>query len=824
MKVKSKIIALAFALSMLGSTGCKAAEKAQLKASDVELWGVPATWKVTQEVNLRDDSPYKTAATVNLTMARGEYESSQIIITPKKDVKAYDVKVNDLTLVGGTDKFPKENISVYHEKYLTVTRNKQNNGAPLGNYPDALVPLDAIKEYKENYVEANTNQGVYVTFEAEADQKAGVYTGTMQMDFGSFEKDIPIRIEVLELTVSETAHAKNIFQTDWPFDCGELNSTQAMMDAYADKLIEYRLAPHRIVKDTAHTDEDIEYYTEKAYGYMVNPRCSNIGLPDRQVYDPSYGDWITDFPLLKKYIMSFVEKSFETNFNMLEKTVCYLHGLDEPEHNNTFELVKYVCTLYKQFVIDVANEVRNMPTPANVSEEFKESVAVSIEKIRNVVTCTYREELVGYIDTWCPAIDKWDGVENQANYADQEERWWYGANNPNYPYPTYDLICTNMSLRMYGWMQADYGIVGNLYWSANNYMEYTGDAYLGLEQYYTGPAGRYNGDNTEGFLFYPGGQYGLNEPVASMRLEAIRDGYEEYELIYALQEKYEQLGFDSEKALKSITNSLYLDGRTQFTEDVQIFANARKSLFELCSMASSEAGVCIVDYEDDGRGSITHKIYVEDETELKNHGEILTGGVPQGTGTVYTVQTNLENAENSLFLTFTSGGVAYEYTHALGGKVLVKTAEEFDVSAFKEDLVAPVVSSVEANTVDPALSGKLVKLVLPYKENEMQRIFFEDALWKELGTKTSKIVLRIYNPTTETISFDLSAKYSRSSLYSSYLTGYQLVSGMNEIEINLSTVAWNKMGSLEFFVMLFGSEVSEPEKTVYVSDVSVYYK
>lgn len=824
MKIKNKIVSILFVVLMLGGTSCNALKELKLKETDVSLWGVPATYKVTQEVDLKDDSAVKTDAMINLTMARGEYESSQIIITPTKDVRFYDVKVSDLTRVGGTEIFPKEKISVYHEKYLTVKRNKQNNGAPLGNYPDALVPLDAIKEYGENTVAANTNQGIYVTFEADIEQETGVYTGSMQIDFGDFRKDVPIRIDVIDLTVSETVHTKSIFQTDWPFDAGEMNSTQAMMDAYADKLIEYRLSPHRLVKDTAHTDEDIAYYTEKAYGYLINPRCSNIGFPDRQVYDATYGDWITDFPLLRKYIMSFVEKSFETNFNMLEKTVCYFHGLDEPEHNNTLDRVRYVCTLYKQFLIDVANEVRAMPTPTNVSEDFKENVARSIEKIRNVVTCTYREDLVGYVDTWTPAIDKWDGEENQANYADQEERWWYGANNPNYPYPNYDLISSNMSLRMYGWMQADYGIVGNLYWATNNYLEFTSEhKYIGLEEYYTGPAGRYDGDNTEGFLFYPGGQYGLSEPIASMRLESIRDGYEEYELIYALQKKYEQLGFDSEKALASITNSLYLQGRTQFTEDVLLFANARKSLLELCSIANSDAGVCIVDYTDDGRGMITHKIYVEGDTQIQNHGEVLTGGVPQGNGVIYTVQTKLEDGENSLSLRFVSNGIEYEYIHALGGKVTTKSAENL-ASSFKEDLVAPIVSLEDANKVNTELTGKLVKVVLPYRENAAQRIFFQDELWNELGEKTSKIILRIYNPATEAINFDLAAKYSRSVLYSSYLTGYQLVPGMNEIEINLATVAWNKMGKLDAFVMMFGKMDSEPEKTVYISDVSVYYK
>ena len=35
--------------------------------------------------------------------------------------------------------------------------------------------------------------------------------------------------------------------------------------------------------------------------------------------------------------------------------------------------------------------------------------------------------------------------------------------------------------------------------------------------------------NGDGYLFYPGAKYGADYPFASMRLEAIRDGLEEYE-------------------------------------------------------------------------------------------------------------------------------------------------------------------------------------------------------------------------------------------------------------------------------------------------------
>lgn len=53
-------------------------------------------------------------------MAKNEYESSQIIMTPDYDVKSYDVTVRALTHSNGTDTIPAESIGVYVEKYLSL--------------------------------------------------------------------------------------------------------------------------------------------------------------------------------------------------------------------------------------------------------------------------------------------------------------------------------------------------------------------------------------------------------------------------------------------------------------------------------------------------------------------------------------------------------------------------------------------------------------------------------------------------------------------------------------------------------------------------------
>lgn len=245
--------------------------------TQVEFWSTYATEKVMQDVEYTGT---KFEPKLEVYAARGEYESGQIIMTAGTDVHSYDVQITDLKTSDGKV-FPKENIILYNQKYIEVNQNYENNGAPLGMYPDAILPFEAAKNFGENKIEAGENQGLYFTFnvpESEEDVSVGTYTGTFTITYDGKTQNIPVSLTVEDLTVPNEVHAKNIFLSQWNYQSGELNGSQEMLDAYTDKLIEYRLAPQYVVNDSMHTDEDIEYYTEKAYEYMQNERLSNISM------------------------------------------------------------------------------------------------------------------------------------------------------------------------------------------------------------------------------------------------------------------------------------------------------------------------------------------------------------------------------------------------------------------------------------------------------------------------------------------------------------------------------------------------------------------
>lgn len=810
----------------------------ELVADAVDVWGVAATEKILQDK--QDYSEIKENAEIMLVMAKNEYESSQIIITPSQTVPYYNVELSDLVLQGNNqmqDKIAKENISVYAEKYITVGKIFDSaTGAATGEYPDALVPLSSIVDYKENTIEKGCNQGLYFTIKTNSDQTVGTYTGTFKIDFGTFKKDIPVTVEVVDLAVPETNRAKNIFLITWDFASGELNASQEMYDAYVKALFDYRLCPATIVEDfSIAKEEDIEYYVNKAWDFMQDSRCTNISIPytttkftvtaeqqEKYGVEPKAYTCL-DADKFETILLAYAKKSLETDFDMFEKSICYFGFIDEPTEFNLIPETKVTSIVFKETIENVALQIEMMETESLIKEEL----VASLRNLKNVVTCEYDEQLDGYVETFCPKVNYYDMASDREKYDEQDERWWYTCIYPRAPYPTYHMEDTLLSARALGWMQAEYEITGNLYWSVNNYASYDEDTkqYVNIDEYFSDFATRYPNVNGDGFLFYPGGQYGLSTPISSLRLEAIRDGLEEYELLYNIREKYEQISaeigvaFDADKAINGLGRLLY--SGTQVSTDTARFEQARTSLLRLAACAQSEANMCVVDFTDDSYGNIEYKVYLNDEYALKNHNVPVTEMEKVDGGNIYTIRMQMSESVNALNLSFEIDGKIYGYNQDFGGKVETVACE--GLNSFKKETISPTVTNVNAVDVDPTLTGTMLKLDLNATTNDSQMFRWTAQTLVELNKDINKLVLHVYNPTSENISLTVQVKYSNEAVRKE-LTLVDLAPGMNAVEINTASIQWSGNKKVEYFVLKLGESKTEPARTIYIKDIVVYYK
>ena len=213
---------------------------------------------------------------------KNEVEASQIQLVSKANT-SYRIVLNDLK--SGSNVLSKENISLYHMLYTQVV-GTYGALSPLGvgEYPDAILPMDVAIKNSVNTLTAGKNQGVWISFSIPIDQPAGEYTGTFMVQLGSSFYDIPVSVTVYDYAVAEETHMKttmslvytDILNLETPYEYDSngkvvVNSSgdkdgvlsQEIIDAYSKYMADHRIGASHVMK----TDE----FSGSWQGYPYDP-------------------------------------------------------------------------------------------------------------------------------------------------------------------------------------------------------------------------------------------------------------------------------------------------------------------------------------------------------------------------------------------------------------------------------------------------------------------------------------------------------------------------------------------------------------------------
>ena len=818
-----KLISIAVAGAMLLAcvTGCSTdkPKETTISQENVEIWSCDSSVKVLQniidsekgETKPVEEGYYddiKREPKIDITMLKGEYESGQLIITPNVDVEYYNATISDLKHIDGDAVIDAENIDIYHERYMPVESSHSNTNVPGGYYPDALVPMSAIVEYEHNKIKANENQGVYITIESKIDQQVGEYIGEITLDFKSYSKKVPVTVNVLDAMVSQATHLKSAYSAKWNFEQGELDTTQRAYDAYFDALKEYRLATP--LRNASASVEGATAFAEQAYEELQDSRLSCLNIPIFGQMGQSF-----DMEWMEHYLRELAKKCFEKEFNMFERMYVYNGLMDEPVNTKVnVTLLQNCCVNFNKVLNELADEYELDTT---ITAENKAEIIASLRKIPHVFTTHKILAFEGYIDTYCPLYSLLGTQDQRDEYFNDpafKELWWYGCNNPVNPYVTFHLETeTTLGARVLGWMSAEYDISGILNWSINNYNSHEDYFDYNSSHRGTGPHG-------EGMLFYPGGQYGLDEPIPSIRLSAIRDGLEEYELLYTLKQKYKELGLNFNNFASSLTSNLY--SGAQVIAGVENMLDARKTLLDASIALSAPAQLCLIDSKELGNGTVETTIYAKSGYELKNNGKVLTDGVVHGEGLIYTIVSTLDQKVNALKIEYQADGKTYTYNKTLPGRTTIVNASEF-YQSFKKDTVK-VTSTMVDGTVF-GIDGQMAKLEIGTMQDDYQMIILkENPVFEKLNDSVNKVVFAIYNDAEEDIAVTLDVKHAKQKLYISMPETLLTSKEITYIEIPLLSVDWKKSGEIEHVRFTFGDGEGQEAKTIYVKDAIIFDK
>lgn len=573
-KVNKKIcllISLILCISVCAILGVKNKEtyKGMASTSKCEVWCAPSTIKIRRdEVNFGNKKPCELV----YNAVKGEYESYQLLMTAKDNISSYYLDVADLT-DGNGNTIKAKNITVYNEYYTKVDITSNNDAKVGGYYPDALVPIDLAKNLNELKIENGNNGALWITIHVPTETVAGTYTSEFKLTVDGEVIKVPVSLKVYDYVLTEESHLATLFNLwDSGLTNGEKNSTVEMREQYYEFFLDYRINLDTLPIDSMETSD----FISQAKKYANDPRVTNYDLPWKTI-----GGCFYDGALFQKFILALAENSTE-ELNLLKKAAVYF--VDEPEGNNA---VDSAISLGREFKVLLQDTLKIIDDDTKGKyDEFKtiSNYESYVLNIRNVITCNFGEgEMNQLYNTWCPCLDKWytaSQIEANEKYVEKlgANLWWYGCMSPKDPYPQYHIDGALLSSRALNWLAQGYGIKGNLYWgvSAENNTDIY-DKPLFRRNDVSMPSG-------DGYLCYPGFKYGYHGPLPSMRLMSIRDGMEEYELLYALEQKCASVyeGINSRKAVHNIYSNIHDCIKT--TKDIDLFDTTRKALLSISEM------------------------------------------------------------------------------------------------------------------------------------------------------------------------------------------------------------------------------------------------
>ena len=836
--MKRKVKALLTCLLMVFSVGCDRGNKdsnigSNIGSGSFEIWAAPFTQKVLETKESSEYEAVKSVAAINLDMAKDEKEYAQIVISSNDEV-TYSVELSDLTLEGDSSiKLPADKVSVYTAMYVGVG----------DRYPDAMLPLSAAIEANENVVKANCNQSLYFCFDVSGEMASGVYTGTFKVMVGNKTEDVPVRVNVRNINVSAVVNSRACFLSNWHYYLGEYNSTQEMMNNYVKTLIDYRLCASNLMKDFRTSQEDFDYYAElvvEMYKYGCDEekfgegadRFSTYCIPTNLYNETDYHNRMVGF------LTAIAKVSCREGVDLVSRGLVY--DIDEPEGLDPVggaDAAKRVHGWYENgkeaAVISLESKRSEWKTQYGVTDEFVDSLVESVENIHHIVTQGYMEKYEGSVETWCPLFDSYDSPAAVEKYKElnPDERWWYGCVIPNVPYPTYRITDTPLAPRLVGWLQAYYGVQGNLYWGVDVFASYwnvnnQGYQYRYQDEYYSEIA-NYANIPGDGFLLRPGKKYGIDGPIPTIRIASICDGLEEYELLEGLKTLYAEVSATT--GVECSAEATILDMISSMCNGMQLSATpkdfniARGQLLDLCEF--SESGVAFVNIQDNGKGKMEYDVFVPSGVELKatNVTQVSVTNVTGGKVYKYSFDMTSGSAWETKFTATTENGNVYSITKNIPYKVM-----SYGATANKDALSGHITTAM----VETLNGEEVLKLSLTeigeLETTRSQKISFVPSYLKSINGNLSKVTFNfefLPENVNEELIFKVYIKY-KGKITLTEAVGGTLRYGSNEFTwAGLNNMDWTNLEieriDFRFDDAAVGTKI-EARSDIYFKGVTLY--
>ena len=445
------------------------------RASDYSLWIEPSATKV-----LRDAKPSaKAPAGADLCAARNEWESFQICLRGADKAKVR-IELSELRRRGGGT-IPASKIWTGLVCYVPIM-------TPPVPYPDPLPPLRPFE------LQPDTTQPIWVTVKVPERCRAGDYSGSVKVTVGNSTRKVPVKLHVWDFTLPKTPRCVTAFGISPEYIyrthgvAGDAAKQTDLHRKYYEMLLEHKISPYSI---------PVDLMSEEAKAYLEDSRMTSYMIP-----------YLQDDAKQKELIQYLIANDWFRK--------GYLYPLDEPVNKQAYDNLAAIC----QRLRTIEPKYR-LVSPYFRGPDWDESK-------------TIYDYCVGQVNIWCPNEQYLDLQARtrpflQARKNAGEDIWWYVCCGPGRPYTNFFVDYSGLMHRMLFWHQKRENIAGLLYWSTTywNPVEGCDDPWTSMMTVKSINPNIFG----DGSLLYPGKAVGIDGPVASQRLEIIRDGIEDFDYL-----------------------------------------------------------------------------------------------------------------------------------------------------------------------------------------------------------------------------------------------------------------------------------------------------
>ncbi|MDI6827712.1 MAG: DUF6067 family protein, partial [Armatimonadota bacterium] len=485
-------------------------------------------WAADPLIKILPDTPASEyPAVLKVEAVRNEYESAQLVVTPDKDIKNLTVKICRLS--GPSKVIPR--VEAHFIGYAHIDKGTPETPPEyLITQAPADIP-DVLLEAKSISAKASRNQPIWFTVYVPKNCEAGVYKGEVTVEADSITANVPIEIKVYPITLPDE---RTLYLTNWfsPGNIAKFHGLEMWSEPYWKMLEAYArcMAEHRQnVVITPIMD-------------LIIVRYDSSG--NRTLDFSRFDRWVELFK--KAGVIGIIEGGHlggrseweATDFNASLPMTYNADGSIKPnpqikttsEEERQF-LSWFMPALQKHLEekgwIDIyVQHLADEPIPAN-AESYKKLASWVREfapKLRIIDACM-ANEIAGAIDIWVPLPQHFESHTKffRERQALGEEVWFYTCLTPKGKYMNRLLDFQLIRTRLLHWLNFKYCLTGYLHWGFNFWR---GDPYTDWQSDWLPP-----GDS---HIVYPG----KRGPLSSIRLEALRDGVEDYELLKLLEKRH----------------------------------------------------------------------------------------------------------------------------------------------------------------------------------------------------------------------------------------------------------------------------------------------